>query len=228
MKKKIIFTLMIAVMASALWAQNFGLTISYKDGNVPKEQTFNLDSVLSYGYNLDDQTVFVQPDIGARLAIPYQNLISFGFPPIVPDSVGVSDYLVVNVDGQKAAFLLEEGFEMTWRGGVLAIKDKKQSQSIGLKNGIFFTVEKLSFGYTNPKISSTPGTGSWYVVVELFNGLYQYSYSDKCYVSYNPVGPTGNPDLTFLSDKTPVAVQMNDAKNGRIYISSSIVGNLYN
>jgi hypothetical protein len=110
MMKKILFTLIMAFTASMMWAQNFGLTIVYKDGNEIKEQTFNLDLVSSYGYDLDDRTVFVQLNIGARFAIPYQDLISFVFPPIVPDDAGVSDYLVVDVDGQKAAFLLEDDF----------------------------------------------------------------------------------------------------------------------
>jgi hypothetical protein len=78
---------MMAVVASALWAQSSGLTISYKDGSVTKEETFNLDSVSSYGYSPSNKTVFVQPFIGVQLSIPYQNLITFSFPPIVVDGV---------------------------------------------------------------------------------------------------------------------------------------------
>jgi hypothetical protein len=178
---------MMAVVASALWAQSSGLTVSYKDGSATKEQTFNLDSVSSYGYDLGSKTVFVHPFIGVQLSIPYQNLITFSFPSIVVDSTGTtSDYLVVNVDGQKAAFLLEDGFGMTWNGGVLAIKDKKQSQSIGIKSGISFTIEKLSFGYTNPNIRSAPGSGGWYLVVEINNGIANYSFKETRQCIWSP------------------------------------------
>lgn len=219
--KKIIFTLIMAFTAVMTWAQDYsGLTVSYKDGNETKEQTFNLDSVLSYGYNPVDQTIFVQPDIGATLGIPFKNLISFAFPPIVPDSAGVSDYLVVNANGQKAAFLLADGFEMTWKGGVLAIKDKNQSQSIGLKNGISFTVEKLSFGYTNPRISSTPGTGSWYLVTKTISSGSTYSHDSNYYCNHLI---SNNERWLYIGQDGKLGHSVNISAIGKLYMSDTVI-----
>jgi hypothetical protein len=212
-------------MTSTLWAQSSRLTISYKDGNTTKEQTFNLDSVSSYGYNLIDQTVFVQPFIGAKFGIPYSDFIAFIYPSIMTDSAGVSGYLVVNVDGQKAAFLLEPGFEMTWKGGVLAIKDKKQSQSIGLKNGISFTVEKLSFGYTNPNISSTPGTGTWYLVMDNY-----FSIADniqcRCIISQREYLPAMEFSPTYPLLEIGIKYLMGETVYKNMYWSTIPVGDI--
>jgi hypothetical protein len=231
--KKINLLLILALMATGMWGQisgPFGIRVVYIDidNGETTEQTYRSDSVSAWGY--ENGNVFVQPAANRpTFSFPMQNLIRFEYPPIVPDGTngGSADYLVVHVNGQKAAFLLADGFEMNWRSGVLSIKDRNQSQSIGLKAGITFTVEKLSFGYINPGISSTPGQGPFYLVTELFNGLYQYSYSDKCYMSYDSANLTGQPALIFLSDKTPVVSTIDDIKAGKIYINNAIIGNLY-
>jgi hypothetical protein len=231
MKKTSLLLMILALAVTSVCGQTpgpFGIRVVYTDNGETTERTFRSDSISAWGY--DNGNVFVQPEANQpTLSFPMQNLIRFEYPPIVPDSTsgGSADYLVVNVNGQKAAFLLADGFEMTWRSGVLSIKDKNQSQSIGLRTGITFTVEKLSFGYTNPGISSTPGSGSFYLVTESYSysGVFQkdsFAGTVGCIYVLAP-----DPILRFVLPNNAISVGIGVAKLLNMYMSDTVVGFLW-
>jgi hypothetical protein len=81
--KKTVYTLIILLFASSLLAQQKvdGLKITYNDNGI-QTQTFQLDSILDWGYDLSTQKVFVNPVKGDKLIIAPSNFFQFEFPKI--------------------------------------------------------------------------------------------------------------------------------------------------
>jgi hypothetical protein len=79
--KKTVYTLIILLVSSCLYAQKQvdGLKITYNDNGI-KTQTFQLDSVAEWGYDLTARKVFVKPLVGNKLEINPSNFFQFEFP----------------------------------------------------------------------------------------------------------------------------------------------------
>jgi hypothetical protein len=227
--KKIFLLSAMVLVATILWGQGQqkqGLKIIYRAEGVQTEQTFALDSVIDWGYDKNSDKVFVNSSGSTpSISIPTGELVQFEYPEIYPDAE-TADYFVVNVDGQKAAFRLGESFEFTWSGGVLDIKDKSHSQKIGLKKGITFTIESLSFGFGNPNISPTPGSGSFYLVTEYAEVIFSFDDNSHCIYEINSFG---NPCLSVSTTGATLSLDTDNIKNTtrKLYISDKVIGKLW-
>ena len=108
---------------------------------------------------------------------------------------------------------------------------------------VFLTVMMgcvLTVGATQPVSSDEPNvqpqeetvelrsdTG-YYLVIEMAGGFLKYSIDDTYQCKFVAVGSDGEPAYIIYKDgETPLEIQLTDWMAGKVYFSTTIVGNLW-
>ena len=109
---------------------------------------------------------------------------------------------------------------------------------------VFLTVMMgcvLTAGATQPVSSDEPkvqpqeetvelrSDAKYYLVLELFDGLLKQSIDDSYQCKFVAVGTDGEPAYVIYKDGvTPLETRLTDWMAGKVYFSTTIVGNLWN